>query len=74
MKKVARTLHRHRHLIMNWFRAKGAFSNGLVEGFNTKVKLTTRKAYGFTSFKTIETALYHVLGALPEPNFTHRFC
>jgi len=74
MKKVARTLRRYRPLIMNWFRAKGAFSNGLVEGFNTKVKLTTRKAYGFTSFKTIETALYHVLGALPEPNFTHRFC
>lgn len=74
MKKVVRTLRQHRHLIMNWFRAKGAFSNGIVEGFNTKVKLTTRKAYGFTSSKTIAMALYHTLGALPEPDFTHRFC
>jgi len=73
MKEVARTLRNHRELLLNWFRAKGALSSGVVEGFNNKVKLTTRKSYGFRTYEAIETALYHNLGALPEPDFTHRF-
>jgi len=73
MKRVARTLRNHRELILNWFRAKGALSSGVVEGFNNKVKLTTRKSYGFRTCEAVETALYHNLGALPEPEFTHRF-
>jgi transposase len=74
MKKVARTLRAHRELLLNWFRAKGLISAGTVEGFNNKAKLTTRKAYGFRTFSAIEVALYHTLGALPEPEQTHRFC
>jgi transposase len=35
MKKVARMLRSHRPLLLNWFRAKGQFSSGIVEGFNT---------------------------------------
>ncbi|MBK7171286.1 MAG: transposase [Gammaproteobacteria bacterium] len=31
MKKVARMLRRHRPLLLNWFRAKGQFSSGIVE-------------------------------------------
>jgi len=73
MKKVARSIRRHRELILNWFHAKGQISNGIVEGFNNKAKLTTRKAYGFRSFKCAEIALLHTLGALPEPNFAHEF-
>ena len=73
MKEVARTLRNHRELLLNWFRAKGALSSGVVEGFNNKVKLTVRKSYGFRTCEAIETALYHNLGALPEPEFTHRF-
>jgi transposase len=74
MKKVAKTLRRHRDLILNWFRADGMISAGIVEGLNNKVKLAMRKAYGFRSEKAIEMALYHQLGALPEPESTHRFC
>ena len=73
MKKVARTLRNHRELILNWFRAKGMLSSGVVEGFNNKVKLTTRKSYGFRTYNAVEIALYHNLGQLPEPDFTHRF-
>ena len=47
MKKVAQTLRRHRDLILNWFRAAGPISAGIVEGLNNKAKLTMRKAYGF---------------------------
>ena len=74
MKKVARGLRRHRELILNWFRAKGAISAGTVEGFNNKAKLTMRRAYGFRTDRAMEVALYHTLGALPEPIATHRFC
>jgi transposase len=73
MKKVVGTLRKHRGLILNWFRAKGTVSAGSVEGLNNKAKLTTRKAYGFRTYEAIEIALYHTLGDLPEPNFTHEF-
>jgi transposase len=74
MKKVARSLREHRDLILNWFRAQGTVSAGVVEGLNNKAKLTTRKAYGFRTYEGIETALYHTLGNLPEPESTHEFC
>ena len=73
MKKVAKTLRRHRALILNRFRAEGTISSGIVEGLNNKAKLTMRKAYGFRTVKAIEIALYHQLGDLPEPEFTHEF-
>ena len=73
MKKVARSLRRHEALLLNWFRAKGEISAGIVEGFNNKAKLTMRKAYGFRTSEAITVALYHQLGNLPEPEFTHRF-
>ncbi len=74
MKKVARTLRAHEELILNWFRAKGTMSSGVVEGLNYNVKLTLRKAYGFRTYEAAEVALYHRLGKLPEPKATHRFC
>jgi transposase len=73
MKKVAKRVRKHRELILNWFTAGGLYSSGIVEGFNNKAKLTMRKAYGYKSFHTIETALYHAIGNLPEPKTTHRF-
>lgn len=73
MKRAARMLRGHRELILNWFRAKKMFSSGVVEGLNAKAKVTTRNAYGFKTFKTLELALYHTLGALPQPIPTHRF-
>lgn len=74
MKRVARMLRRHRPLLLNWFRARGTVSAGAVEGLNNKLKLTTKKAYGFRTFRALEIALYHTLGHLPEPPVTHRFC
>ncbi len=50
----------------------------VMHNWDNKVKLTTRKSYGFRTYEAIETeaietTLYHNLGALPEPDFTHRF-
>jgi transposase len=74
MKKVAKTIRRHKPLIINWFKAKKAFSSGVVEGLNNKAKVTTRNPYGFRTFRGAEIALYHALGNLPTPPMTHRFC
>ena len=72
-KPIARGFRKNRELILNWFRAHGTISAGAVEGLNNKLKLTTRKAYGYRSFKVIEIALYHALGHLPQPDFAHNF-
>ena len=75
MKKVARMLRSHEDLLMNWFRAKGEISSGAVEGLNNKIRVVTRRSYGFRTYKAMEIALYHNLGRLPEPNeSTHNFC
>lgn len=74
MKKVARMLQRHDELILNWFRARGEVSTGVVEGLNNKIRVVTRRSYGFRTYKAMELALYHNLGRLPEPESTHRFC
>ena len=73
LKEVARTLRRHRELLLNWFHAHGTISAGVVEGLNNKVKLTMRKSYGFRTYEAIEIALDHNLSKLPEPDFAHRF-
>lgn len=74
MKKFVSTIRNHEDLIMNYFKTKERYSSGVVEGLNLKVNLAKRKAFGFKSFEVMKTALYHQLGDLPEPEFTHRFC
>jgi transposase len=74
MKKIARSIRAHRPLILNWFWARGQVSSGAVEGLNNKVKLVTRKSYGFRTVRVAKLALLHNLGRLPEPERTHKFC
>jgi transposase len=75
MKKVARMLRSHQALLLNWFKAKGEISSGAVEGLNNKIRVVTRRSYGFRTFDAMEIALYHTLGRLPEPDESaHRFC
>ena len=74
-KVFARTLRKHRPLLLNWFRARNAFAAGATEGFNNEAQVTKRRAYGFRSYEHLEVALYHALGNLPEPPWlTHKFC
>ena len=75
MKKVARMLRSHEDLLMNWFKAKGEISAGPVEGLNNKIRVVTRRSYGFRTYDAMEIALYHTLGRLPEPEeSSHKFC
>ena len=73
LKKFARTVHNHRELLLNYFRARKQFSSGVIEGLNNKAKVKMRKACGFHTFKATKLALYHVLGKLPEPALAHSF-
>lgn len=74
IKKFVKTVRRHQPIMMNWFKAKKAYSSGAVEGLNRKINLVTRKAYGYRSYDVLKIALFHSLGGLPEPEMTHRFC
>jgi transposase len=73
LKRLVVSLREKRKLLMNWFLAQGTISSGIVEGMNNKAKLVMRRAYGFRTYRAVEVALYHNLGDLPEPHFTHRF-
>ena len=73
-RKRARRIRGKRTLVLKGFVAEGRLSSGIVEGLNNKLKLITRKAYGFRTQESYETALYQDLGALPEPKFTREFC
>ena len=57
MKKIARTLRRHRELILNYFHAQKLLSSGVVEGLNNKAKVTMRRSYGFRTFRALELVL-----------------
>ncbi len=73
LKKFVRTIRNHREPLLNYFRARKAFSSGIVKGLNNKAKVTMRRAYRFRTFEMLELALYHELGKLPEPKLTHCF-
>jgi len=74
MKKFVKTLRNHEDLLMNYFKTKRRYSSGIVEGLNRRINLSMRKAYGYKSFDLLQISLFHQLGDLPEPEFTHRFC
>jgi transposase len=67
-------LQKHEELLLNWFRAKGELSSGPVEGLNNKIRVVTRRSYGFRTYKAMEMAMYHTLGRLPEPESALNFC
>jgi transposase len=71
MRDFAWLLRRHEEEILNYFELP--IDNGAVEGLNNKAKVVSHRCYGFRTAKTYITALYHVLGKLPEPPMVHRF-
>ena len=73
LKRVAKSLVKHRALLLNYFIARKEYSSGVVEGLNNKLKLTLKKSYGFRTDLARKVALYHTLAHLPEPPLTHSF-
>src|SRR6476661_7238047 len=68
LKKIARSLRQHRELILDYFRAQKLISSGVVEGLNTKAKVTMRKSYGFRTCRVLELASIIHLASCPNPN------
>jgi len=54
IKKVAKMIRRHGGLILNWFRAKGEISNGVVEGMNGKEKCAQTGPMVFEPFEAFK--------------------
>jgi transposase len=73
LKRVAKSLAKHRALLLNYFIAKKEYSSAVVEGLNNKLKLTLKRSYGFRTDLARKVALYHALARLPEPSLTHSF-
>lgn len=73
MIKIARTLREHEDLILNWIRCRHELLTGAIEGLNNKIRVVTKRAYGFRTYRVLELALYHNLGHLPDPPSTHEF-
>jgi transposase len=73
MKKAARMLRNHEELILNWIACRQAILTGAVEGLNNKIRVVTKRSYGFRTFHIMEMALYHTLGKLTDPPSTHKF-
>lgn len=72
LRVIAEQFAKHRTEILNWFRAGKEFSSAIVEAYNNRIKLVIRKACGFRTEHAAVMALYHNLGALPEPAVTYR--
>jgi len=72
LKKFARSMRRHKPLIINYFKARKQFSSGAVEGMNSFAKLAMRKSFGFKTKKALKITLFHQLGGLPEPQLAHK--
>jgi transposase len=68
MKKVARMLRAHEELILNWFRAKREISSGAVEGLNNKIRVVTRRSYGFRTYQAMESLSITTSVASPSQN------
>jgi hypothetical protein len=65
---MAKMIRQHKHIIMNWFKAKKNISPVFVEGLNNKVKLTFKKKFVFRTFDATEIQLYHTPEIYPYRN------
>lgn len=73
MQKMARMLQNHQPLIMNWFRAKGEVSSGAVEGLNNKIRVVTRRSYGFRTYHAIDSAEEAIVEMRDRRAYWNRF-
>jgi len=71
IRKFAWMIRRHEENILSYF--KLPINNASVEGLNNKIKIISRRAYGFRSVRNHILNLYHCLADLPWPKMMHTF-
>jgi transposase len=62
IKRVARTIMRHRDGILRWFDSK--IANGLIEGINSLVQAAKAKARGYRSLRNLIAITYLIAGKI----------
>jgi len=62
IKKVARTIKRHRDGILRWFNSK--IANGLIEAINSLVQAAKAKARGYRSLRNLIAITYLIAGKI----------
>jgi transposase len=62
IKKVARTVKRHRDGILRWFDSK--IANGLIEAINSLVQAAKAKARGYRSLRNLMAIVYLIAGKI----------
>src|SRR5262250_1887591 len=62
IKKVARTVKRHRDGILRWFDSK--IANGLIEAINSLVQAAKAKAHGYRSLRNLIAITYLIAGKI----------
>ena len=62
IKKVARTVKRHRDGILRWFDSR--IANGLIEGINSLVQAAKAKARGYRSLRNLIAITYLIAGKI----------
>ncbi|MFQ3167644.1 MAG: hypothetical protein ACI8QI_000175 [Limisphaerales bacterium] len=71
VKKVARMLKRHLDRILSWFRHH--ISNGMAEGYNSRIQSIKTAARGFRNFANYRTRILFFCGKLNLlRNSTHK--
>jgi transposase len=69
--RIARTIREHRHGILAYVSYR--LTNGVVEGFNNRLRMVARRAFGFHSSKPLIAMLFLCCGGitlnapLPQP-------
>ncbi|HEX8699719.1 MAG TPA: transposase, partial [Myxococcaceae bacterium] len=61
--KLSKTLRRFKQGIPAY--VSTGLSNGLIEGLNNKIRLLTRRAFGFHSAKALTAMIHLCCGGLP---------
>ncbi len=61
-------------ILRRFSRVRGRARLALTRMMSSRLaRVVTRRSYGYRSFHVLEVMLYHTLGKLPMPDFTHRF-
>jgi len=71
LRDFAWMLKRHWYNILTYFDVR--VNNGITEALNNVAKKVIRRAHGFRTVKWLTAILFHTMGQLPLPDFTHRF-
>ena len=74
--KLSRTIRKHKEGILAYIKER--YTNAIVEGFNNRLRMIARRAYGFHSAETLQSMIFLCCGDIalnpPPAEMTHGKC